>query len=51
MLRKLRTDLALCNAWQRYESVCHSMLMGDEAPTHDKRAAAVQRRYALQTAH
>lgn len=33
----------LADAWQRYEPVCRSMLLDDEAPTHNERVAAVRR--------
>jgi len=33
----------LVYAWQCYEPICRSMLLEDEASTHDERAAAVQR--------
>jgi hypothetical protein len=36
----------LADAWQRYEPFCRAMLVDDEAPTHDERAAAVRRFYA-----
>ena len=39
------THEILSDVWQHYESVCRSMLLDNEAPTHDDRAAAVRRLY------